>query len=178
VQGNIYLIGLMGAGKTTIGRKLATLLNLDFVDTDQVLEHRTGVSVSHIFEIEGERGFRERESKLFTDISAGTGQVVSTGGGLVLDRDNRKRMAASGQVVYLKATIDVLWHRLKDCKKRPLLQTENPREKVEELIATRDPVYSEVADHTIQVSSSSANRTAQRIAELLKGKNNSERQVQ
>ena len=100
----------MGAGKTTIGRKLASILDLEFVDTDQLLEQRTGVSVSHIFEIEGEEGFRKRESKLFKEICADTGQVVSTGGGLVLDKENRNRMQSSGQVIYLKATIDREFH--------------------------------------------------------------------
>ena len=168
MQGNIYLIGLMGAGKTTIGRKLAAILKLDFVDTDQMLEHRTGVSVSHIFEVEGEQGFRERESRLFEEITSATGQVVSTGGGLVLDRENRARMIASGQVVYLKASIEVLWHRLEGCKKRPLLQTGNPKQKIVELIQSRDPVYSGIADHVFHVSSSSANRSAQHIAVLVR----------
>ena len=167
LPGNVYLIGLMGAGKTTVGRKLAGLLKVDFIDTDQLLEERTGVSIAHIFEIEGEQGFRDRESRLFEEISGGTNAVISTGGGLVLNPDNRVRMEQSGKAVYLRADIEILWKRLKNCHTRPLLQTQDPRSRLEKLIVERDPIYLEVADHIIKVTSGSASKTAQLIRQIL-----------
>ena len=167
LPGNVYLIGLMGAGKTTVGRKLAELMKADFIDTDQPLEKRTGVSIAHIFEIEGEQGFRDRESRLFEEVSSENNVVVSTGGGLVLNMDNRARMKQSGEVVYLRANIEILWKRLKNCHTRPLLQTPNPRSRIEELIVERDPVYTEMADHIVEVTSGSANKTAHSIRQML-----------
>ena len=153
----------MGAGKTTVGRKLARMLHLEFFDTDQLLEERTGVSINHIFEIEGETGFRDRESKLLIEVSAGPGAVISTGGGIILRPENRKVMRKTGRVVYLRASIQILWQRLKDCQTRPLLQSPNPQAKIQELLRERDPVYTEEADHIIDVSGDSAYKTAQKV---------------
>ena len=157
----------MGAGKTTVGRKLAGLMKVDFIDTDQLLEKRTGVSIAHVFEIEGEHGFRERESRLFSEVSSGNNAVVSTGGGLVLSPDNRERMKQSGEVVYLRADIDILWKRLKNCHTRPLLQTPDPRSRLQQLIKERESVYTELADHIIEVTSGSASKTAHLIRQKL-----------
>ena len=157
----------MGAGKTTVGRKLAELMRADFIDTDQLIEKRTGVSIAHIFEIEGEKGFRDREYRLFEEVSSENNAVVSTGGGLVLNPDNRARMEQSGEVVYLRADIEILWKRLKNCHTRPLLQTPNPRARLEELIVERDPIYTEVADHIVKVTSDSARKTAHSIRQML-----------
>jgi shikimate kinase len=167
LQGNIYLIGLMGAGKTTVGRKLAGIASLDFIDSDQLLESRMGVSISHIFEIEGEAGFRLRESKLFDEISSGSGAVVSTGGGLVLDENNRRLMINSGEVVYLRASLDILWKRLRNCSTRPLLKTANPKRNLQDLIEDRDPIYTNLANQIIDVNSGSPNKTAIRICQAL-----------
>ncbi len=160
----------MGAGKTTVGKKLAKKLSLPFLDTDQLLEERTGVPVSQIFEIEGEQRFRDRERKLFLEISNGKKSVISTGGGLVLDAENRRAMKSSGEVVYLKANLRILWNRLRNCTTRPLLQTENPKESIKMLLIQRDPVYSELANYVFEVDSNSANHTAQKILQTLTGK--------
>ena len=158
----------MGSGKTTVGKRLAGLLKFKFADTDQMLEHRTGVTVSHIFEIEGEEGFRDRESRLLEELSQQADQVVSTGGGIVLNPINRSRMRESGKTIYLHAGMDVLWHRLRDCKTRPLLQTENPKARIRELMVERDPLYRENADLVVEVSSDSAAKTAAQIAAWVK----------
>jgi shikimate kinase len=142
---NIYLVGLMGAGKTTIGRSLARRLELDFIDTDRELETRTGVSIPTIFEIEGEEGFRKRESQLILDISGERGRVVATGGGGVLREENRRNMRASGFVVYLDVPPHILWERTRHDRNRPLLQVADPLAKLTQLFVTRDPLYREAA---------------------------------
>ena len=157
----------MGAGKTTVGRKLARLMKVAFIDTDQFLEKRTGVSIAHIFEIEGEQGFRERETRLFEEISSGSNAVISTGGGLVLNPENRVRMEQTGEIIYLRADVEILWKRLKNCHTRPLLQTPNPRLRIEELIIQRDPIYTEMADHIVEVTSGSAIKAAHLIRKKL-----------
>ena len=167
MQGNVYLIGLMGAGKTTIGRKLSKLLHLDFIDTDQLLEQRTGVSVSHIFEIEGESGFRDRESRLLVEISSGPPAVISTGGGIILRPDNRRIIRKHGTVIYLRATLNVLWKRLKNCQSRPLLQTANPKARLSQLLLERDLLYADEADIIVDIGSGSATRTTRQIHQLI-----------
>lgn len=144
---NIFLVGLMGAGKTTVGRQLARRLRKRFVDCDHEIEARTGVSIPTIFEIEGEAGFRRRESAAIEDLSRETGLVLATGGGAVLDPENRRNLKAGGWVVYLDVPPDVLWLRTRGDRNRPLLQVEDPRARVRELHALRDPLYREVADY-------------------------------
>ena len=143
---NVYLIGLMGAGKTTIGRSLARNLGWDFIDTDREVETRTGVSIPTIFEIEGEEGFRRRESLVVAETSAKTGLVVATGGGGVLSEQNRKRMRSGGVVVYLNVSPQMLWERTCRDKNRPLLQVADPLLRLSQLFAVRDPLYRETAD--------------------------------
>ena len=167
MQENVYLVGLPGSGKTTVGRCLAKLLQLEFIDTDLLIEARTGVTISHIFEIEGESGFRQRESRLFEEVSVGPQSVISTGGGAILSADNRKIMRDNGQVVYLKASINILWKRLKGCQNRPLLQSPDPKAKVSELLRQREPLYQSTADIIVEVTSDSANKTAQKIVQLI-----------
>ena len=157
----------MGSGKTTVGRKLSNLLDFDFIDIDQALIERTGVTISHIFELEGEEGFRERETRLLKEISELQNVVVSTGGGIVTREENLETMRRQGTVVFLDVPVRVLWHRLKDCQNRPLLQVENPRLKIEQLIEERTPLYLAGADIHMKVSSDSANRTAKRIQRRL-----------
>ena len=153
----------MGSGKTTVGRKLSNLLGFKFVDIDQALIERTGVTISHIFELEGEEGFRERESRLLKEVSEQSNVVVSTGGGIVTRKENLETMRKQGTIVFLDVPIRVLWHRLKDCQNRPLLQVNDPRQKIEQLIVERTPLYLDAADIHLKVSSDSANRTAKRI---------------
>jgi shikimate kinase len=143
---NVYLVGLMGAGKTTIGRALARRLDLGFVDSDRVVEERTGVSIPTVFEIEGEDGFRKRESQVIADLSQASGLVVATGGGAVLRPENRSNMRRNGFVVYLNVPPHLLWERTRHDKNRPLLKVANPLNRLRELYVERDPYYREVAD--------------------------------
>jgi shikimate kinase len=149
---NVYLVGLMGAGKTTIGRSLAKRLDLDFIDSDREIEARTGVSIPTVFEIEGEEGFRKREAQVIEDLAQRTGQVVATGGGVVLRPENRHNMRESGFVVYLNVPPYTLWERTRYDKNRPLLQVEDPLLRLKELYAQRDPFYREVANLVIDGS--------------------------
>jgi shikimate kinase len=144
--GNVYLVGMMGAGKTTVGRLLARRLKLRFIDADQELERRCGVKVPLIFDIEGEAGFRAREAQLLAELTALDGVVLGTGGGAVLSDDNRRRLAARGTVVYLHATPEDLFERVKHDRNRPLLATGDPLQRLRELHAQRDPLYRGIAD--------------------------------
>ena len=157
----------MGAGKTTVGRRLAAYLKTRFVDTDHLVEERTGVSVSHIFEVEGEQGFRERESRILCEVSELEGAVVSTGGGIVLAEENCRVMKETGTTIYLDASMDTLWKRLEHGRQRPLLQTNDPQQTLRALMEARDPLYRAQADHVVEVVGDSANHTARRIRELL-----------
>ena len=145
-QQPIYLVGMMGAGKTTIGRALARRLGWEFVDLDHELESRCGVRVSIIFDIEGEQGFRKRESALLDECSQRSGIVLATGGGAVLAPENRRVLRERGVVVYLRANVDELFRRVERDRNRPLLQTDNPRQRLQDLLEQREPLYEEVAD--------------------------------
>ncbi|WP_301102061.1 shikimate kinase [Propionivibrio sp.] len=158
---NVYLVGLMGAGKTTIGRALAKRLNLDFVDSDHEIEVRTGVSIPTVFEIEGEEGFRRREAQVIADLSRLSGQVVATGGGVILRQENRINLRASGFVVYLNVPPHTLWERTRNDRNRPLLQIADPLLKLKELFSQRDPFYREVADLVVDASRSNAQAVLQ-----------------
>ena len=146
MPGNIFFVGPMGAGKTTIGRQLARSLGRPFYDSDKEIEARTGADIPLIFELEGEAGFRSREKAMIDELTQQPGIVLATGGGAVLDPDNRKHLAGRGFVIYLSAPIEQLFQRTSRDSRRPLLQTENPRQKLEEILAVRDPLYREVAD--------------------------------
>lgn len=143
---NIYFVGMMGAGKTTIGRHLARRLKKRFVDCDHEIEARTGVRIPLIFEIEGEAGFRCRESHVLQELTGERGLVLATGGGAVLDAGNRKRLSETGLVVYLCAPPEELYARTQHDRNRPLLQVDDPIGKIRELHAARDLLYREVAD--------------------------------
>lgn len=142
---NIFLIGLMGAGKTTVGRALARERGLSFVDSDHEIVARCGVSIPTIFEIEGEAGFRRREAAMIDELTQRQGIVLATGGGAVLDPDNRQRLKTRGTVVYLHALPHELWLRTRHDRNRPLLQTADPLKKLQELYAVRHPLYLETA---------------------------------
>ncbi|MEF9386784.1 shikimate kinase [Ralstonia solanacearum species complex bacterium KE056] len=147
---NVFFVGLMGAGKTTVGRAVARRLDLPFFDSDHEIEARCGVRVPIIFEHEGEIGFRDRETQIIDELTARHGVVVATGGGAVLRPENRAFLRERGTVIYLRANPHDLYLRTRHDKNRPLLQTENPRAKLEELHATRDPLYREVAHFVIE----------------------------
>lgn len=143
---NLILVGMMGAGKTTVGRLLARRLKRSFHDSDEVIEQRCGVRIPVIFEIEGEAGFRARERQAIAELCALDGAVIATGGGAVLAPENRTAIAGSGTVIYLHARPAHLWHRVRHDRNRPLLATPDPQKRLEELYAQRDPLYREVAD--------------------------------
>ncbi len=143
---NIFLVGMMGAGKTTVARLLAGRLNRTFIDSDHELEARCGVKVPVIFEIEGEEGFRNREAAVLDELTARSGVVLATGGGAILREENRRRLAERGLVIYLRAQPHDLFMRTRHDKNRPLLMTPDPQKRLGELFAHRDPLYREVAD--------------------------------
>ncbi|MYM28811.1 3-dehydroquinate synthase [Duganella sp. CY15W] len=146
---NVFLVGLMGAGKTTIGRILARKLGLRFIDSDHEIEARTGASIPWIFEIEGEASFRRREADVIRELTGQAGIVLATGGGAILNPDNRAFLKARGTVIYLRASVNSILQRTAHDKNRPLLQTADPRKKLEELMAVREPLYMEIADLVI-----------------------------
>jgi shikimate kinase len=146
MRNNIILVGLMGAGKSTIGRQLARRLNLTFYDSDKVIEERTGVSIPTIFEIEGEASFREREEQVIAEFTAMSGILLATGGGSVLRETNRQHIKAGGRVIYLRATAEQLYQRISHDTSRPLMQTANPLQTLRDLLKVREPLYMEVAD--------------------------------
>ena len=142
---NIFFIGLMGAGKTTIGKLLAKHLGKTFYDTDHEIEKRTGVKIPVIFELEGEAGFRKRETALIEELSQLENIVMATGGGAVIAEENRSLLQAGGTVIYLRANVNELWHRTRNDKHRPLLQNVDIRAKLEQLYAERNPLYTQIA---------------------------------
>ncbi len=149
-RGNLFLVGLPGAGKSTLGRQIARRLRLRFVDADSELEQRLGVSIPTIFEIEGEAGFRDREEATLAELTVLTGVVLSTGGGAVLRPGNRTLLKENGTVIYLHADPATLWERVRHSRNRPLLQATDPQARLAELYAQRDALYREVADHVIE----------------------------
>jgi shikimate kinase len=143
---NLILIGPMGAGKTSIGRRLAERLGLQFVDADQHVVSHTGVAIPTIFELEGEAGFRRRERQALIELCGGDGQVIATGGGAVLDPDTRHLLAERGFVIWLRTTVDCQLERLGRDRSRPLLAAPDRRQRLLELAAARDPLYAQTAD--------------------------------
>ena len=151
-RGNVYLIGPMGSGKTAVGKRLAALLGKEFVDSDAEIERRCGVDIRYIFEKEGEARFRERERDVIAALTALDGVVVATGGGAVLDPQNRERLSGSGTVIYLEATIDAQLKRTKPSRNRPLLMNGDPRATLEKLMSIRRPLYESIADIRIETT--------------------------
>jgi shikimate kinase len=158
---NLYLIGLMGSGKTTVGRQLAKRLARPFLDSDHEIEARTGVCISTIFEIEGEAGFRRREALMIKELAQKRRVVLATGGGVVLNADNRRLLRENGWVVYLDVLPALLLERTSHDRNRPLLQVENPLARLENLYAERDPLYRETAHHVIDSGQFAPNHLTQ-----------------
>ena len=154
---NIFLVGPMGAGKSTIGRQIARQLHLDFYDSDSEIERRTGADISWVFELEGEEGFRAREEKVIEELTEKMGIVLATGGGSVMSKESRNRLSARGIVVYLKTPIEKQLARTQRDKRRPLIaEADDPREVLEELADVRNLLYEEIADITGQTDDQSA----------------------
>jgi shikimate kinase len=160
---------MMGAGKTTVGRLLARRLKRSFYDTDEEIERRCGVRIPVIFDIEGEAGFRARETQVIAELCALDNAVLATGGGAVLADDNRRAIAARGVVVYLHARPPHLWQRVRHDRNRPLLAAADPQKKLEELYAERDPLYREVADLVIDTGKQSVQTLAKDLFTRLEG---------
>ena len=164
---NVFLVGPMGVGKTTIGRVLADQLGLEFFDSDREIEANTGADIPWIFDVEGESGFRAREVKMIDELTRRKRIVLATGGGAVLDPKNRKRLAKRGQVVYLRASIRQQVERTSRDKNRPLLQTADPEKKIRELMKIRDPLYRDVADVVIDTNRRNPRTISQEICNQL-----------
>ena len=162
-RGNIFLVGLMGAGKTTVGRLLARRLKMRFIDSDHEVERRCGVKIPVIFEIEGEPGFRSREQLAIAELTALDGIVLATGGGVVLAEENRRRLAAAGTVIYLRARPEDLYRRVRHDQTRPLLATSDPLARLRELHAERDPLYRAIADLVVETGSQSVQSLAREL---------------
>lgn len=167
---NIYFVGMMGAGKTTIGRQLARRLKKRFVDCDHEIEARTGVRIPVIFEIEGEAGFRRREAQVLRALSEERGLVLATGGGVVLDPQNRQCLAETGLVIYLCVQPGELYARTRHDRNRPLLQVEDPLAKIRELHVLRDPLYREIADIVLEGGGRSPAAVARQLEQELQKK--------
>jgi shikimate kinase len=166
---NICLVGLMGAGKTTVGRQLAKRLGLRFVDADHEIEARTGVRIPTIFEIEGEAGFRRREAETIEALTSEKGLVLATGGGAVIRPENRRRLREAGLVIYLRVLPLALYERTRHDRNRPLLQVADPLAKLTELFEQRDPLYREVADVVIEAGGGPVANLVRRVEqEILK----------
>ena len=164
---NLFLIGPMGAGKSAVGRQLARMLHLSFVDSDDEIESRTGVDIPFIFEKEGEDGFRKREAKVIDDLSALDGVILATGGGAVVDPQSRSRLGARGLVVYLHTTVDQQLARTQKGRHRPMLENGDRQQVLEELMALRDPMYREIADLIVETDGRKVKAVANEILERL-----------
>ena len=169
-HGNLFLVGMMGAGKTTLGRALARRTGREFIDTDRLLVERTGVPVATVFEIEGEAGFRRRESLLLAELAEQDDRVIATGGGIILDDENRRVMREAGTVVYLHARVERLWERTRHDSSRPLLATPDPRGTLAALALARDPLYREAAHVVVETGSQSAKTLVDRVLAALRAR--------
>ncbi len=171
---NIILVGLMGAGKSTIGRSLAKALHKDFYDSDRVIEERTGVDISTIFEIEGEQGFRDREEQVIKELCELDNIILATGGGCVLRENNRSNMKKSGHVIYLRTSAELLYSRIRFDKSRPLMQTESPIDTLKKLLDDRESHYMETADIVIMTGKQKVGVIVKRVEDALKKPPNDE----
>jgi shikimate kinase len=164
---NLFLVGPMGAGKSAVGRQLARLTHLDFVDSDEEIESRTGVDIPFIFEKEGEEGFRTRESKVIDELSLREGIVMATGGGAVVDPESRSRLGGRGFVVYLYTSVKQQLERTQRGRNRPMLENGDREKILEELMESRDPMYREIADLIVDTDGRRVQTVAREIHEAL-----------
>lgn len=167
MTGNVFLVGLMGAGKTTVGRQLARHLKKTFLDADHEIEKRTGVNIPTIFELEGEPGFRSRETAMIAELTGMRDIILATGGGAVLNEQNRCKLKENGIVIYLRAKVEDLYIRTRHDRNRPLLQTADPRQRLQDLYDQRDPLYREVADLVVDTGEQSIHALVKHIEAAL-----------
>jgi shikimate kinase len=166
---NIVLIGPMGSGKTTVGRRLAEKLDIDFYDADHAIIDKTGVSIDHIFDVEGEKGFRKRESNVLKDLCNKPNIVLATGGGAVMLEENRLEISKAGSVIYLSSSVDQILRRTAKSKTRPLLENStNKRKTISDIIEARDPLYREIATIIINTNGKKLNEVIHEILNQLK----------
>ena len=165
---NIFIVGPMGSGKTTVGKIVAGELFLDFYDTDTTIENNTGVSIDWIFDIEGEDGFRKRETSVLKDLVSLNSIVLATGGGIIIEECNRELLASRGTVFYLHTPLETQIERTAKDKDRPLLKDKDPRKVLKELQEDRQTQYEEVADHIIDTENKSGSEVANEIVKLVK----------
>ncbi len=166
-SGNLILVGMMGCGKTTVGRILAKQLGKKFIDSDEEIQLRTGVKIAHIFDLEGEEGFRQRESAVLQDLLKLDNIVLATGGGVVLKAENRLLLQENGMVIYLKSSVYDLWQRTRRDQTRPLLQTSNPRATLQDLFDLRDPIYRAVADHVVHTGKQNVHAMTEKMFNII-----------
>ena len=164
---NLFLVGPMGAGKSAVGRQLARLMRMDFVDSDDEIEHRTGVDIPFIFEKEGEEGFRKREAKIIEELSARQGIVLATGGGAVMDPRNRSYLGARGIVIYLHTTVEQQFDRTNRGRNRPLLENKDRKAVIVELMEIRGPLYREISDLVVKTDGRLVREVAAEIRDTL-----------
>lgn len=164
---NLFLVGPMGSGKSAVGRQLARLLHLEFVDSDEEIETRTGVDIPFIFEKEGEEGFRKREVKVIDELSQREGIVLATGGGAIADPESRSRLGARGFVVYLHTSVSQQLERTRSGRERPLLENNNKKEVLQDLMDERDPLYREISDLIVETDGRRVQTVAREIQEAL-----------
>ena len=167
-EGNIYLVGPMGSGKTTIGQRVARLLGKEFLDCDHELETQTGASVNLIFDVEGEQGFRERETRMLEELTSRSGVLVATGGGVVLREENRRMLRETGLVVYMRTSVQQQLRRLGRDRSRPLLQTSDRRKKLTRLAEERNPLYQEIADIEFPAQNRGLDAVATDLAQMIR----------
>ncbi len=160
----------MGAGKTTIGRQIARQLGFEFFDSDREIEERTGVAIPLIFELEGEDGFRRREKNIISDLAQKKNIVLATGGGAILNKENQQTLKNSGTIIYLCADIEDLLERTSKDKNRPLLQTDNPRKKLQEILTQREPIYRELADIILETNKMTVHAAVKELEGLISHK--------
>lgn len=168
IPNRIFLIGPMGAGKTTIGKQLAQSLGMTFNDSDQEIQRRTGVDIPTIFAYEGEDGFRAREKQVIDDLTQGENLVLATGGGAVIMPENRQHLSARGIVFYLSCSAEQQYERTHRDRNRPLLQTDDPLEQLKKLLEIRDPLYRSTADYTVSTEGRSATSVANEILDIVR----------
>lgn len=167
IHGSVFMVGLMGSGKTSVGKVLARLLGKAFFDSDHEIERATGVRIQEIFEVEGEPGFRTREKKIIADLAQRDNILLATGGGAVLAPENRAELKAHGTVIYLRAPVKALLRRTQRDRNRPLLQVADPAAKLRELYDQRDPLYREVAHLIVDTGNQSVRALAEQIIKQL-----------
>ncbi len=164
---NLFLVGPMGAGKSAVGRHLARLLHLEFVDSDEEIETRTGVDIPFIFEKEGEEGFRKREVKVIDELSRRDGVVLATGGGAIVDPESRNRLGARGFVIYLHTSVRQQLERTRSGRERPLLESDDKEKVLQDLMDERDPLYREISDLIVETDGRRVQTVAREIQDAL-----------